>query len=134
MPPARATGWHDAKSDFRRLAQVRSIERNRRNRPTPQSVDQSRRDRIACAGTDDRHVLGRLLSGERGGIAERDDDIDVGGFELGREAVESRDAPVGGSLDDDEVLPVNEAVRGQSREERRTTQARIRRGQCWSGQ
>src|SRR5262245_58458136 len=31
-------GWHDANSDFRRLAQVRSIERNRRNRPTPQSL------------------------------------------------------------------------------------------------
>src|SRR5215471_17629006 len=31
-------GWHDANSDFRRLAQVRSIKRNRRNRPTPQSL------------------------------------------------------------------------------------------------
>src|SRR5262245_36042657 len=31
-------GWHDANSDLRRLAQVRSIERNRRNRPTPQSL------------------------------------------------------------------------------------------------
>src|SRR5262245_66510163 len=31
-------GWQDANSDFRRLAQVRSIKRNRRNRPTPQSL------------------------------------------------------------------------------------------------
>src|SRR5262245_26659689 len=29
---------HDANSDLRRLAQVRSIERNRCNRPTPQSL------------------------------------------------------------------------------------------------
>src|SRR6266446_6566958 len=31
-------GWHDANSDLRRLAQVRTVERNRRNRPTPQSL------------------------------------------------------------------------------------------------
>src|SRR6266511_100475 len=31
-------GWHDANSDLRRLAQVRTIECNRRNRPTPQSL------------------------------------------------------------------------------------------------
>src|SRR6266498_2436784 len=31
-------GWHDANSDLRRLAQVRTVERNRRNWPTPQSL------------------------------------------------------------------------------------------------
>src|SRR6266487_909162 len=31
-------GWHDANGDLRRLAQVRTIECNRRNRPTPQSL------------------------------------------------------------------------------------------------
>src|SRR4029450_2242883 len=31
-------GWHDANSDLRRLAEVRTIECNRRNRPTPQSL------------------------------------------------------------------------------------------------
>src|SRR5262245_59016331 len=31
-------GWHDANSDLRRLAEVWSIERNRRNRPTPQPL------------------------------------------------------------------------------------------------
>src|SRR6476659_6039224 len=31
-------GWHDANGDFRRLAQVRTIESNRRNWPTPQSL------------------------------------------------------------------------------------------------
>src|SRR5262249_28362821 len=31
-------GWHDANSDLRRLAEVRAIECNRRNRPTPQSL------------------------------------------------------------------------------------------------
>src|SRR4029453_8095976 len=30
-------GWHDADSDLRRLSEVRTIECNRRNRPTPQS-------------------------------------------------------------------------------------------------
>jgi hypothetical protein len=31
-------GWHDANGDLRRLAQVRAVERNRRNRPTSQSL------------------------------------------------------------------------------------------------
>src|SRR5262245_48871927 len=31
-------GWHDADSDLGRLAEVRTIECNRRNRPTPQSL------------------------------------------------------------------------------------------------
>src|SRR6266487_3428550 len=31
-------GWHDANGDLRRLAEVRTIECNRRNRPTPQSL------------------------------------------------------------------------------------------------
>src|SRR5256885_12525733 len=31
-------GWHDANGDLRRLAKVRTIECNRRNRPTPQSL------------------------------------------------------------------------------------------------
>src|SRR5438094_8917674 len=31
-------GWHDANSDLRRSAEVRTIECNRRNRPTPQSL------------------------------------------------------------------------------------------------
>jgi hypothetical protein len=31
-------GWHDANGDLRRLAEVRPIECNRRNRPTPQSL------------------------------------------------------------------------------------------------
>src|SRR6266542_1706004 len=31
-------GWHDANSDLRCLAQVRTIERNRRNWPTPQPL------------------------------------------------------------------------------------------------
>src|SRR6266513_1106986 len=31
-------GWHDANSDLRRLAEVRAVERNRRNWPTPQSL------------------------------------------------------------------------------------------------
>src|SRR6266540_5492132 len=31
-------GWHDANSDLRRLAEVRTIECNRRHRPTPQSL------------------------------------------------------------------------------------------------
>src|SRR5258706_2996509 len=31
-------GWHDANSDLRRLAQVRTVERNRRNWPTRQSL------------------------------------------------------------------------------------------------
>src|SRR5262245_5709146 len=31
-------GWDDANSDLRRLAEVWSIERNRRNRPTPQPL------------------------------------------------------------------------------------------------
>src|SRR5467141_3059661 len=31
-------GWHDANNDLRRLAQVRTVERNRRNWPTPQSL------------------------------------------------------------------------------------------------
>ena len=29
----RILGWHDANGDLRRLAQVRAVERNRRNRP-----------------------------------------------------------------------------------------------------
>jgi hypothetical protein len=33
----RILGWHDANSNLRCLAQVRTIERNRRNRPTPQA-------------------------------------------------------------------------------------------------
>src|SRR6266481_5581562 len=31
-------GWHDANGDLRRLAEVRTIECNRGNRPTPQSL------------------------------------------------------------------------------------------------
>src|ERR1700745_976438 len=31
-------GWHDANGDLRRLAEVRTIECNRRDRPTPQSL------------------------------------------------------------------------------------------------
>src|SRR6266516_29416 len=31
-------GWHDANGDLRRLAEVRTIECNGRNRPTPQSL------------------------------------------------------------------------------------------------
>ena len=31
-------GWHDANGDLRRLAQVRAVERNRRNRPTSESL------------------------------------------------------------------------------------------------
>src|ERR1700745_2861876 len=31
-------GWHDANGDLRRLAEGRTIECNRRNRPTPQSL------------------------------------------------------------------------------------------------
>src|SRR6266516_2327341 len=31
-------GWHDANGDLRRLAQIRTIECNRRHRPTPQSL------------------------------------------------------------------------------------------------
>src|SRR6266480_6565316 len=31
-------GWHDANGDLRRLAEVRTIECNRCNRPTPQSL------------------------------------------------------------------------------------------------
>src|SRR3981189_2386950 len=31
-------GWHDANGDLRRLAEVRTIECNRRKRPTPQSL------------------------------------------------------------------------------------------------
>src|SRR4030095_16805884 len=31
-------GWHDANGDLRRLAKVRTIECNRRNRPTPQPL------------------------------------------------------------------------------------------------
>src|SRR4030095_6796391 len=31
-------GWHDANGDLRRLAEVRTIECNCRNRPTPQSL------------------------------------------------------------------------------------------------
>src|SRR5512133_223583 len=31
-------GWHDANGDLRRLAEVRTIECNRRHRPTPQSL------------------------------------------------------------------------------------------------
>src|SRR2546421_4497821 len=31
-------GWHDANGDFSRLAEVRTIECNRRHRPTPQSL------------------------------------------------------------------------------------------------
>jgi len=31
-------GWHDTNGDLRRLAQVRAVERNRRNRPTSQSL------------------------------------------------------------------------------------------------
>src|SRR4029450_14104744 len=31
-------GWHDANGDLRRLAEVRTIECNRRNWPTPQSL------------------------------------------------------------------------------------------------
>src|SRR6266498_237551 len=31
-------GWHNANGDLRRLAQVRTIECNRRHRPTPQSL------------------------------------------------------------------------------------------------
>jgi hypothetical protein len=31
-------GWHDANGDLRRLAQVRAVERNRRNRPTSQPL------------------------------------------------------------------------------------------------
>src|ERR1700719_69082 len=34
----RILGWHDANGDLRRLAQVRAVERNRRNRPTSQSL------------------------------------------------------------------------------------------------
>src|SRR4029077_18444231 len=31
-------GWHDTNGDLRRLAQVRAVERNRRNRPTSQPL------------------------------------------------------------------------------------------------
>src|SRR6266496_2771865 len=34
----RILRWHDANGDLRRLAEVRAIECNRRNRPTPQSL------------------------------------------------------------------------------------------------
>ena len=50
---------------------------------------------IARAGDDDRYILGRRLGGERGGIAECDNDIDVGGFELGHETVEPLGVRVG---------------------------------------
>src|SRR5215831_12875304 len=79
-------------------------------------VDQAGRDRIARGAYDDRYVSGRLFGGQRRGIAEGDDDIHLGGLELGCEAVESLGARVGRSLHENEVLAVDEAVHGQNGE------------------
>jgi hypothetical protein len=79
-------------------------------------VDQAGRHRIAGAGDDDRYVFGRRLGGERRGIAERDDDIEVGGFELGHQTLEPLEARIGRSLHHDEVLAVDESTRGETGE------------------
>jgi hypothetical protein len=75
---------------------------------------------VATAGDDDRRVLGRRLGGERGGITERDEDVDVGFLEFGHETLEPLGARLCRPLRDDEVLALDEAARRQRGDERFT--------------
>src|SRR5262249_61667523 len=97
-----------------------------------QPTDEPGRDRIARAGDDDRYVFDCLFGGERGGIAEGDDDVDVGGLELGHETVEPLWTRVGGSLHDNEILAVGETARGQIGEKSLAALVRrAHRGAVW---
>ena len=83
-----------------------------------QAVDKAGSDRIARAGDDDRYVLGRLLGGERRRIAERDDDVDVLGLELGHKPIEPFGVRLGGSEHENEVFSLGETARSERGDKR----------------
>src|SRR5262249_4021133 len=78
------------------------------------AVNQAGRDWITRAGDDDRYVFGRLLGGQCRRIAECDDNIHIGGLELGYKSVEALRMGIGRALHEGEVLAVDEALRGQT--------------------